>query len=122
MKIRILSVLVVPVVLAVAAGCTAASSPTKNVEVVKLANERQGWGVHCHGLIQSSKTCFKVASKVCGDKPVQVVYAFDRLESGLAPKEDARDVVFTCGAPAKTVVDTPTSVAADMNATLARVK
>jgi hypothetical protein len=108
MKIRILSVLVV---LAVAAGCTAPSTPKRNVEVVNLANGEEGWGVHCHGLIQSSKTCFNVAKKVCGDKPAHVVYAFDRLESGLGPKEDARDLVFTCGVMAKPAVETQTSAA-----------
>lgn len=108
MKIRVLSVLVVA---AVAAGCTAASGPTHNVETVNLANGREGWGVHCHGLLQSSKTCFNLAKKVCGDTPVHVVYAFDRLESGLGPKEDARDIVFTCGARARTVVGTPASMA-----------
>lgn len=98
MKIRILSAVVVVVFVA---GCTTASAPKHNVEMVKLSDDREGWGVHCHGLLESSRTCFKRARKVCADKPVQVIYAFDRLESGLGPKEDARDLVFTCGVPAQ---------------------
>ncbi|NLP60104.1 hypothetical protein NH14_002855 [Paraburkholderia sacchari] len=111
MKICILSAVVV---MTFAAGCTTASGPTHNVEAVKLSNSREGWGVHCHGLFESSKTCFKLASKVCGEKPVQVNYAFDRPESGLSPKEDARDFVFTCGVSTRSAVDTPTSVGAGL--------
>lgn len=107
MKNRILSSVVV---VAFVAGCTSVTGPTHNVEVVKLSDGLEGWGVHCHGLLQSSRTCFRVASKVCANKPVQVIYAFDRLESGLGPKEDARDLVFKCGVPAQPVVDTPKSV------------
>ncbi|QGZ60054.1 hypothetical protein [Paraburkholderia acidiphila] len=93
------------------AGC-ATSGPTHNVETVKLSNDREGWGVHCHGLLESSKTCFKVASKVCAGKSVQVIYAFDRLESGLGPKEDARDLVFICGVPPGRAVDSRESATA----------
>ena len=107
MKNRILSSVVV---VAFVAGCTSITGPTHNVEVVKLSDGLEGWGVHCHGLLQSSRTCFRVASKVCADKPVQVIYAFDRLESGLGPKEDARDLVFKCGVPTQPVVDTSKSV------------
>ncbi|MEX3940610.1 hypothetical protein AB4Y44_13870 [Paraburkholderia sp. BR10937] len=98
MNIRILSVLFV---LAVSAGCTTSSGLPQNAEAVKLSKGQEAWSVHCHGLFQSSKTCFNVAGKVCADKPVYVVYAFDRLESGLGPKVDARDIVFSCGVPAK---------------------
>ena len=107
MKIRILSTAIVAVFVA---GCTTGTGPKYNVEVVKLSDGLEGWGVHCHGLLESSRTCFRAASKVCADKPVQVIYAFDRLESGLGPKEDARDLVFKCGVPAQPVVDTPRSV------------
>ncbi|WP_321917367.1 MULTISPECIES: hypothetical protein [unclassified Paraburkholderia] len=102
MKIRILPVLAVAVFFA---GCTTASRPAHNLEAVKLSHDQVGWGVHCHGLLESSKTCFKVARRVCAGKSVQVVYAFDRLESGLGPKDDARDLVFICGVPAQPAVD-----------------
>jgi OmpA-OmpF porin, OOP family len=108
MKIRFFSIVVVVLF---AAGCTTAPGSTHNVEAVKLSNGREGWGVHCHGMFESSKTCFNAASKVCGDKPVHVIYAFDRLESGLGPKEDARDLVFMCDVPAQPVAKTSIPVA-----------
>ncbi|WP_321884715.1 hypothetical protein [Paraburkholderia bannensis] len=95
MKIRILA----SVAVVAFAGCTMASGPKRNVESVQLAHDVEGWGVHCHGLLESSKTCFKVAGKVCANQPVQVIYAYDRLESGLGPKTDARDLVIACGTP-----------------------
>ncbi|HEV3427308.1 MAG TPA: hypothetical protein VG320_05450 [Paraburkholderia sp.] len=93
MKTHILTALIAAVSVA---GCTTASHLPHNVETVKLSNDREGWSVHCHGMFDSSKTCFKVARKVCADQSVQVIYAFDRFESGLGPKSDARDFVFTC--------------------------
>jgi OmpA-OmpF porin, OOP family len=105
MKIRILSALAI---VAIAGGCSTASSPTHDLDAVKLPDGTQAWRVQCHGLFESSKTCFKVAQKVCGDKPMRLLYAFDRVTSGLTPKEDAREITFACGVPPAPVAANPT--------------
>ena len=51
------------------AGCTSYSGPAHNTDVVTLANGTQAYRVHCHALLESSKTCMAEVKRICGDKP-----------------------------------------------------
>ncbi|MFP4900914.1 hypothetical protein ACLFKT_17480 [Paraburkholderia sp. BR14261] len=56
MKLRFLSASAAAAVIAAAAGCTTASGPTHNLDIVTLANGSQAYRVQCLGLFESSKT------------------------------------------------------------------
>lgn len=91
----------------VATGCTTASGPLHNLDVVTLANGTAAHRVQCYGLLESSKTCMAKVNEICGDKQPLRVSSVDRAAAGYAPENDPREIVFICQAP-QPVVQTPT--------------
>ncbi|WP_321785812.1 OmpA family protein [Paraburkholderia sp. J94] len=103
MKMRLLpaSALAVPLaaLFVAAAGCTTASGPLHNLDIVTLANGTQAYRVQCLGLLESSKACMKKVNEICGDKQPLRVSAVDRAASGFVPENDPREIMFICQAP-----------------------
>ncbi len=85
--------------LIVAAGCTTASGPMHNLDVVTLANGTQAYRVQCQGLLESSKACMKKVNEICGDKQPMRVSSVDRAAAGFQPENDPREIMFVCQAP-----------------------
>lgn len=83
----------------VMAGCTSASGPTHNTNIVATAGGTQAYRVQCQGLLESSKSCVARAQKICGDRAVSVMASIDTPASGLAPRNDPRELTFMCAAP-----------------------
>ncbi|MCP3727211.1 OmpA family protein [Paraburkholderia sp. CNPSo 3272] len=99
MKLRLLSASAAAAVIAAAAGCTTASGPTHNLDIVTLANGSQAYRVQCLGLFESSGTCMKKVNEVCGSKTPVRVSSVDRAVAGFKPEDDPREITFTCQPP-----------------------
>jgi OmpA-OmpF porin, OOP family len=99
MKLRVLSASALVALTVVTTGCTTASGPLHNLDVVTLANGTQAHRVQCYGLLESSKTCMAKVAEVCGDKQPLRVSSVDDAVAGYAPKNDPREIVFLCQAP-----------------------
>ncbi|CAG9273207.1 Outer membrane protein OmpA-like peptidoglycan-associated protein [Paraburkholderia unamae] len=99
MKLRLLSASAMAAAIVVAAGCTTASGPTYNLDVVTLANGTQAYRVQCLGVFESSRTCMAKVNEVCGDKTPLRVSSVDRAASGFTPKDDPREITFICQTP-----------------------
>jgi OmpA-OmpF porin, OOP family len=99
MKLRVLSASALAALTVVTIGCTTASGPLHNLDVVTLANGTQAYRVQCYGLFESSKTCMARVNEICGDKQPLRVSSVDRAVADYAPKNDPREVVFICQAP-----------------------
>lgn len=106
MKLRLLSASALAATLVVAAGCTTASGPFHNLDVVTLANGTQAYRVQCLGLLESSKQCMAKVTEICGDKQPLRVSSTDRAASGFKPENDPREIIFICQAP-QPVVQAP---------------
>ncbi len=107
MKMRLLPASVLGFLIVVAAGCTTASGPMHNLDVVTLANGTQAYRVQCQGLFESSKACMKKVNEICGDKQPLRVSSVDRAASGFQPENDPREILFVCQAPQPVVQQTP---------------
>ncbi|WP_322031578.1 OmpA family protein [Paraburkholderia sp. J76] len=99
MKLRLLSASVAAVVIVAAAGCTTASGPAHNLDVVTLANGSQAYRVQCLGLLETSKTCMAKVNEICGSKTPLRVSSVDRAASGFKPEDDPREITFICQTP-----------------------
>ncbi|HKT95567.1 MAG TPA: OmpA family protein [Paraburkholderia sp.] len=91
----------------VAAGCTTASGPTYNLDIVTLANGTQAYRGQCLGLLESSKACMKKVTEICGGKEPLRVSSTDRAVSGFKAENDPREIMFVCQTPPPPVVQTP---------------
>jgi outer membrane protein OmpA-like peptidoglycan-associated protein len=100
MKLRLLSASGLAALTVVATGCTTASGPLHNLDIVTLANGTQAYRVECHGLLESSKTCMAKVNQVCGDKQPLRVSSVDHAVAGYVAKNDPREIVFICQTPA----------------------
>jgi OmpA-OmpF porin, OOP family len=105
MKMRLLPASLLGLLI-VAAGCTTASGPMHNLDVVTLANGTQAYRVQCQGLLESSKACMKKVNEICGDKQPMRVSSVDRAASGFQPENDPREIMFVCQAPQPVVQQT----------------
>ncbi|CAD6548893.1 Outer membrane protein A [Paraburkholderia hiiakae] len=99
MKLRLLSASAAAAVIVAAAGCTTASGPTHNLDVVTLANGSQAYRVQCLGLLESSRTCMAKVNEICGTKTPLRVSSVDRAASGFKPEDDPREITFICQTP-----------------------
>lgn len=99
MKLRLLSVSALAALIVGAAGCTTASGPLHNLDVVTLANGAQAYRVQCLGLLESSSACMKKVNEVCGNKTPLRVSSTDLAASGFKPQNDPREIVFICQTP-----------------------
>ncbi|MEX3691639.1 MULTISPECIES: OmpA family protein [Paraburkholderia] len=99
MKLRFLSASAAAAVIAAAAGCTTASGPTHNLDIVTLANGSQAYRVQCLGLFESSKTCMARMNETCGSKTPLRVSSVDRAVAGFKPEDDPREITFICQPP-----------------------
>ena len=99
MKLRLLSASAAAAVIVAAAGCTTASGPTYNLDVVTLSNGTQAYRVQCLGLLESSKACMAKVKQVCVDKTPLRVSSTDLATSGFKPKDDPREITFICQTP-----------------------
>ncbi|UBM09162.1 hypothetical protein [Cupriavidus metallidurans] len=80
--------------------CATQSGPTYTLNAVQRSDiTGQAYEASCTGLLESSKTCMKVANEVCKDAPVVPVGSVDGYRSG-SPTNDPRKLTFTCGKPA----------------------
>lgn len=107
MKMRLLPASALAALIVVAAGCTTASGPTYNLDIVTLANGSQAYRVQCLGLLESSKACMKKVTEICGDKEPLRVSSTDRAASGFKPENDPREILFVCQAPPPVVPPPP---------------
>ncbi|MFD1558652.1 OmpA family protein [Paraburkholderia silviterrae] len=107
MKMRLLPVSALAALIVVAAGCTTASGPTYNLDIVTLANGTQAYRVQCLGLFESSKACMKKVTEICGDKEPLRVSSTDRAVSGFKPENDPREIMFICQTPPPPAVQPP---------------
>jgi len=107
MKLRLLSASGLAALTVVATGCTTASGPLHNLDIVTLANGTQAYRVQCHGLLESSKTCMATVNEVCGDKQPLRVSSVDRAVAGYVAENDPREIVFICQAPPAPVEPPP---------------
>lgn len=96
---RLLPASALAALIVVAAGCTTASGPTYNLDVVTLANGTQAYRVQCLGLLESAKACMKKVTEICGDKEPLRVSSTDRAASGFKAENDPREITFICQAP-----------------------
>ncbi|HKR40783.1 MAG TPA: OmpA family protein [Paraburkholderia sp.] len=99
MKLRLLSASAAAAVIAAAAGCTTASGPTHNLDIVTLANGSQAYRVQCFGLFESSTTCMKKVNEICGSKTPLRVSSVDHAVAGFKPEDDPREITFICQTP-----------------------
>jgi OmpA-OmpF porin, OOP family len=99
MKLRLLPTSALAALIVAAAGCTTASGPTYNLDVVTLANGSQAYRVQCLGLLESSKACMKKVNEICGDKQPLRVSSTERAASGFKPDNDPREIMFICQTP-----------------------
>ncbi|WP_322043655.1 OmpA family protein [Paraburkholderia sp. J67] len=106
MKMRLLPASVLAFLIVVAAGCTTASGPMHNLDIVTLANGTQAYRVQCLGLLESSKACMKKVNEICGDKQPLRVSSVDRAAAGFKPENDPREILFVCQAPQPVVQET----------------
>jgi outer membrane protein OmpA-like peptidoglycan-associated protein len=87
--------------LALLAACTTQSGPTYTLNSIVVPNRTTPtYRVVCGGLLESSKSCMRVAEETCKDKPVTVLEAVDGVRSA-ASTEDPRELTFMCGKPAE---------------------
>lgn len=111
MKLRLLSASALAALIVGAAGCTTASGPLHNLDIVTLANGTQAYRVQCLGLLESSNACMKKVNEICGNKTPLRVSSTDRAASGFQPENDPREIMFICQtpqvAPPPPVVQTP---------------
>lgn len=107
MKLRVLSASALAALTVVTTGCTTASGPLHNLDVVTLANGTQAHRVQCYGLLESSKTCMAKVNEVCGDKQPLRVSSVDDAVEGYVPKNDPREIVFLCQTPQAVVQPPP---------------
>jgi OmpA-OmpF porin, OOP family len=77
-------------------GCTAGSGPTFNAYSVDASDAVRTYRAECHGLLESSATCMKVAQRICGDKPVQPIDRIDRVRAADDSRNDPRVLLFSC--------------------------
>ncbi|MDR3101353.1 MAG: OmpA family protein [Paraburkholderia sp.] len=103
---RLLPASALAALIVVAAGCTTASGPTYNLDIVTLANGSQAYRVQCLGLLESSKACMKKVTEICGNKEPLRVSSVDRAASGFKSANDPREIIFVCQTP-QPVVQTP---------------
>lgn len=81
------------------AACGTQSGPTYTLHAVSVPNQLAPiYRVSCEGLIESSKSCVRVAGETCRNQPVTWLEAVDRVSDG-ALKKDARELTFMCGKP-----------------------
>ncbi|WP_321907873.1 OmpA family protein [Paraburkholderia sp. J11-2] len=108
MKLRHLSTYaLVTLIAAAVTGCSTASGPRHNLDVVTLANGTQAWRVQCLGLLESSKACMAKVTEICGNKEPLRVSSVDRAVSGFKPEDDPREITFICQAPQPVVQQQP---------------
>lgn len=107
MKLRLLSASGLAALAVVATGCTTASGPLHNLDIVTLANGTQAYRVQCHGLLESSKTCMAKVNDVCGTRQPLRVSSVDRAVTGYVAENDPREIVFICQTPAPPVEPPP---------------
>ena len=107
MKMRLLPASALAALIVVAAGCTTASGPTYNLDVVTLANGTQAYRVQCLGLFESSKACMKKVTEICGTKEPLRVSSTDRAVSGFKAENDPREIIFVCQTPQPAVQPPP---------------
>ncbi|CAB3771397.1 hypothetical protein LMG29542_06613 [Paraburkholderia humisilvae] len=89
-----------------AAGCTTASGPTHNTDLITLPNGSQTYRVQCQGLFESGKTCAKRAEQVCGEGAVRAVSSLEPASAASGTQVDRyREMTFTCDAPGPTHSD-----------------
>jgi OmpA-OmpF porin, OOP family len=106
MNLRFLTASALAALTVAAAGCSTASGPLHNLDVVTLANGTQAYRVQCQGLFESSKTCMTKVKEICGTKEPLRVSSTDRAASGFVPENDPREIIFICQAP-QPVVQAP---------------
>ncbi|WP_429441904.1 OmpA family protein [Paraburkholderia sp. GAS33] len=82
-------------------GCSATSGPTFSAYSVNVPGQEKTYRVDCGGIFESSKTCMKVAQRICGDQPVRVVESVDKIHTDGADS-DPRTITFQCGAATAT--------------------
>jgi len=107
MKLRLLSASALAALIVVAAGCTTASGPLHNLDIVTLANGTQAYRVQCLGLLESSKVCIAHVNKICGDKQPLRVSSIDAAKAGFKAENDPREIIFVCQAPQPVVQAAP---------------
>jgi len=93
--------------LALLAGCSASSGPTFSAYSVNIPGQEGAYRVECGGLFESSKTCMKVAARICADKPVHLIETLDRVSAQQGSTPDPRVVTFRCGEPQMTQAPAP---------------
>ncbi len=97
-------------------GCTSSSGPMFNAYSVNMANGVQIYKVECGGLFESSKTCMKVAQRICGDKGVHPIEKTDLVRAADDTRSDPRHLLFRCGtdtaavAPVETKKSEPVTI------------
>ncbi|WP_321856289.1 hypothetical protein [Paraburkholderia tropica] len=84
--------------LALLAGCSSASGPAHNLDVMTSTQGAPVYRVQCQGLFSSSQTCMKQAEKICGEGAVNLVSTIDKAASGTEASGDPRELTFTCAA------------------------
>jgi outer membrane protein OmpA-like peptidoglycan-associated protein len=81
------------------AACTTQSGPTYTANAIVVPGQQvPTYRVACGGLFASSKSCFKAAIEICGDKPVTPLEAVDGIGSS-DNRNDPREITFMCGKP-----------------------
>lgn len=99
MKLRLLPASAVAALIVAAAGCTPASGPLHNLDVVTLANGTEAYRVQCLGLAESSKACMAQVNRICGERQPLRVSSIDRAAAGFQASNDPHEIIFICQTP-----------------------
>jgi outer membrane protein OmpA-like peptidoglycan-associated protein len=82
---------------ALLAACSTQQGPTYTAHAITAPNQKAPtYRVDCNGLLESSKTCFKVAAEICKDQTVTPIEAVDGFKSG-TNTNNPRELTFMCG-------------------------
>jgi len=105
------------IVIALLAGCAAASGPTYSAYTITLPKGDVAYRVTCYGLLEGASTCSKRADEICKGQPVSVLSGESRLSDAMGGKADDRNITFQCGAPAA-AAPVPPAIALPQSLTL----
>jgi outer membrane protein OmpA-like peptidoglycan-associated protein len=71
----------------------------------------KSYRVECQGIFASEQTCMKKATRMCGDKPVQVIQIVRPFQTAPDPRPDPRVMTFRCEAPVAAATTPPPRIA-----------
>lgn len=81
---------------AMAAACSLSSQPAFNIYAIESQKGERAYRVECHGLFETSQSCVRAATRVCGAHSVRVLERTQSLQMRSNAFNNPRVFTFEC--------------------------